>query len=104
MKPTSQNKIPRFACAVLFTAAALWSARASDYPTTVLSHNPLAYWRLDETAISPPLNVLTNQGTVGPAANGIMVRQATKGQAGVVGNSLHLNNGGSGIACLGKVD
>jgi len=57
-------------------------ATSADYPTTVSGFNPLGYWRLDETAVSPPLNVLTNQGSLGASGNGIVVRQVTKGQAG----------------------
>src|SRR5258708_40222137 len=90
--------------AFLLAAAAAWPVRA-DYPSTVLSHNPLAYWRLDETATSPALNVLTNKGSVGTAGNGIVVRGVTKGQPGEVGNSILLVNGGSGsIDCKAKVD
>ena len=104
MKPTSKTRLPRFACAVLFTAAAAWSARA-DFPSLVLSHNPIAYWQLNETApASPPLNTLTNYGSLGATGNGIAVRQVTKGQPGKVGNAISLYNGGSAIACYSKVD
>src|SRR5207245_8974388 len=85
---------------LLGSAVQTWA----DYQSSVQALNPIAYWRLDETAASPPLNLLTNKGSVGALGNGVVVRQVTKGQTGVVGNSILLNNGGSGIACLSKVD
>ena len=80
-------------------------ARAADYPTTVLGNNPLAYWRLDETAAAPALNKVANQGSVGSSAEGYIVMDVIKGQAGKVGNAIRLNNASSTISyCGSKVD
>jgi hypothetical protein len=102
MKP---RLIPICAGAVLFTAVSISPARA-DYSNVVASFNPIAYWRLNETTPpSPPLNLVTNHGSVGSAGNGVVVRQCTKGVAGKVGNSILLYNGGAGsIECDSKVD
>ena len=44
------------------------NASASDYSTTILQDNPLAYYRLADT---PPVDVATNSGSLGAAGNGI---------------------------------
>ena len=81
----------RFAAAALFTLSGVLSARGSDYPTTVLSFNPVAYYRLSES-VSPPLpNIITNYGSLGAAENafaysGLNVLQAQPGFPGL-GNS-----------------
>jgi len=80
-------------------------ATAADYPTTVSSFNPLGYWRLNETASSPALNSVANSSTLGAAANGYVVLDVTKGQPGIVGNSIRLNNVGNTVGhCGSKVD
>jgi hypothetical protein len=90
---------------VLFTAVAISPAHA-DYSNTVASFNPIAYWRLNETAPpSPPLNLVTNYGSAGSAGNGVVVRACTKGQPGEVGKSILIANSGAGSQdVLGKVD
>src|SRR5260370_5258448 len=104
MKHITPSYMYRFAHTVLFTVAAASMARA-DYPSLVQSHSPIAYWQLNETAASPPLNILTNYGSVGSTGNGGVVRQITKGQPGKVGNAIQLANGGAGNnACYSKMD
>jgi hypothetical protein len=88
--------------ATVLTGAALYSAAAADYPTTVQSYNPLAYWRLDDTAASPALNIVSNSGTLGRAGDGYVVEDVGKGEPGVVGNSIRLNNPGLTIGHLGS--
>src|SRR5882724_2217368 len=89
--------------AVLLASSARLAA--ADYQSTVLSHNPLAYWRLDETAPAPPLNKVANSGSLGSAGDGYAVLDVVKGQAGVVGNCIRLNNANSTIGhCGSKVD
>src|SRR6266576_1244337 len=100
MKTTARNCLA--AVSLILLCGAL--PALADYSNTVGSFNPVAYWRLNETAASPALNVVANSGSVGAAGNGYVVRQGTKGQPGVVGNSILLYNGGSGIACYSKVD
>ncbi len=55
--------------AALGAVLAVPCARA-DYPSTVSSHNPAAYWRLNETT-PVPTDVAINSGTVGAAGNGL---------------------------------
>jgi hypothetical protein len=93
--------ITRFACAVLFTATV---ARA-DYPSTVLSHNPVGYWRFDETASTPASFTLANSGTVGSAGDAHALLTVANGVTGKVGKALKLVNppvGGS--AATGHVE
>src|SRR6266850_3539640 len=89
------------------TTSAVWciAAQAADYPTTVLSHNPVGYWRFDETASSPPLNKLANSGSVGSIADGIAVADVGKGEPGRVGSCIRLNNPAFDAGhCSSKVD
>src|SRR6516225_2045391 len=48
------------------------SARA-DYSSTVLGLNPIVYFHLNETGGVVPADVITNKGTLGASANGIMI-------------------------------
>lgn len=79
--------------------------RSADYPTTVQSYNPLAYWRFNETAAAPAQNRVANSGTAGSIADGFVVLDANKGQPGIVGNSVRFNNPGGAVAyCGSKID
>ena len=79
----------------------------ADYASTVLNFVPLAYWRFNETAASPPLNKVANSGSVADA-DGYFVLDAILGQTGanaIVGNAVRLNNGGSALGyCGSKID
>src|SRR5262245_6711926 len=77
-------------------------ALASDYPTTVQSFNPLGYWRLDETATAPAVNKVSNLGSLGSTADGLVVLDVGKGQLGVVGNCIRLNNPGNTVGYAGS--
>jgi hypothetical protein len=91
---------------VLFAAVAVSPARA-DYSNTVASFNPIGYWRLNETAPpSPPLNVVTNYGSVGSNGNAVVVLNCTKGHTGAVGKSILFdgNAGAGSIDVSAKVD
>jgi len=57
----------------LLALATVLPARA-DYPSTVLFYNPAAYWRLNETT-PVPVDVATNSGSLGSAANGVYLGQ-----------------------------
>jgi len=104
MKLTFNKTIPRFAGAVLLTVAAIMPARA-DYPSTVQALGPVGYWRFDDTAASPPLNIITNATALGSIANGFCVATATKGAPGIIGTSVRFNNPGNNVAlCNDKID
>jgi hypothetical protein len=110
MKLTMPKTIARFASAALFAAAAVCTARAdSPYSTYILSNNPVGYWRFDETAASPPLNVITNAGLEGAAGTGYVVNNGatspTLGTNGLIGTSVFFSNpGGTVGACLSKIE
>lgn len=77
----------------------------ADYASSVLAKNPLAYWRLNETTASPPLNTVANSSPLGSIVTGYVVGTANKGQAGIVGNCIRFNNPGVVIGnCDSKVD
>lgn len=84
------TKLARFLCrtgtaAVLFGAALNLHA---DYASTVLGLSPIAYWRMNETTPGPQLDMATNSGTVGAAANGFYVGSASHPMPGaLVGSS-----------------
>src|SRR5438477_8632034 len=92
MKVKSLTSTCRFAATVLLTLSGVISVRASDYPTTVQSFNPVGYYRLSES-VSPPLpNIITNYGSLGAAENafaysGSDLLQAQPGFPGL-GNSV----------------
>ena len=91
MKAKCLTSTCRFAAAALLTLSGVLGVRASDYPTTVSSLNPVGYYRLSES-VSPPLpNIITNYGSLGAAENafaysGLNVLQAQPGFPGL-GNS-----------------
>ncbi len=80
-------------------ALALYSALPlrADYASDVLAQSPLAYWRFNETAVAPPLDSVTNSGSLGTTGDGYVVLDVLKGQAGVVGSSIRLNNAGGPV-------
>ena len=76
------------------------SARA-DYSNTVGSLNPLAYWRFNETALSPALNKVTNASTFGPTLDGAVVLNVGKGQSGIVGTAIRFTNNTADVGYAG---
>jgi hypothetical protein len=79
-------KLPllRVAGTVLLPALAVTAVHA-DYPTTVISQAPAAYYRLNETAPPPPLTITAaNSGSVGSAGNGEFRNGVERGATGVI--------------------
>jgi hypothetical protein len=74
----------RFAClATLALGLGGFTTPAqADYASTVATFNPVAYWRLNETASST--DDAFNTGTGGPALNGAYVNLPTKEQPGAL--------------------
>src|SRR5262245_34210536 len=72
--------------ATLLAGIASYSARA-DYQSTVLSQNPVAYWRLNETTPPPPPGPAVNSGTLGAVDNGVFTGSPPKGLTGALGGS-----------------
>jgi len=83
------------------TGGMLPEARA-DYAGTVSGFGPLAYWRFNGTNTSPALNVAANATVLGSVADGHVVLDAEKGQAGIVSNAVRFHNTGNVIAYSGS--
>src|SRR5215471_14868023 len=81
-----------FSSAALLLVLGTGRINGADYPTTVQSFNPVAYWRLSETTPVPRANTITNFGTLGAAANGFVVSNAVNGFPGIVGTCLQFTN------------
>jgi hypothetical protein len=82
----------RLATVLLSLTAA--TAALADYSSTVTSFNPLGYWRFNEPAASPPLNIMSNITALGSALNGYVISTTvTQGEAGIIGKSYHFVNG-----------
>lgn len=68
------------ACAALSTTR---PARA-DYSSTVMGFNPVAYYRLNETASVPAMDRATNRGTTGAAGTGYYINSPLHEQPGAL--------------------
>ena len=76
MKTTCRNSVLLSSAAVL-VALSTGRIAAADYPTTIQSFNPVAYYRLNETAAVPAANFTVNSGSLGAAGNGYIVADVT---------------------------
>lgn len=90
-------------------ALAAWASaahlQASDFPTLLQSHNPVGYWKFNESTASPALNRVVNAGSAGSAADGYVVLDVGKGETGKIGKSIRLVNTGNTVGhCGSKVD
>src|SRR5437870_6549816 len=88
--PLRHLMLPLAALVVLSTARSAWA----DYSSTVLSFNPVGYWRLSETVSPPPPNIVANSGSLGATADGYLNpgTDLVKGVPGVVGSSIAFTN------------
>src|ERR1041385_203361 len=66
-------------------------ALCADYPTTISSFNPLAYWRFNETAISPAAQTFADSSSVGTSI-GYAVGPVTNFVTGIVGRAVRFGN------------
>jgi hypothetical protein len=64
---------------------------AADYQSTILSHNPLAYWRFNETAASPAAQTIADSSSTGTSI-GYAAGPVTSGAPGRVGNGVRFGN------------
>src|SRR6266481_3235706 len=85
MNLPDRNVIKQYLCTSVLGVLALGAgltARA-DYPTTVLSDGPFAYFRLNETYTTLP-DLATNLGTIGTDGTGSYVGTVSQGVAGAL--------------------
>lgn len=95
MKTINLKTSTKLALALLACSAAL-TARG-DYPSTVISQNPVGYWRLGETTSPPPTQLATNIGLAAPNFNGTYVADSPRGLPGPLagGNGKSISFDGS---------
>jgi hypothetical protein len=96
----------------ILTAMALSAGLSAwaDYSNTVMSFNPVGYWRMSETTPVPLPDVATNRGTLGQTATGYYLGGATHpgGMGALVGDPTSTganfpNPGGSGGTALVRI-
>jgi hypothetical protein len=112
MKPTSSRRnLRRWIPGILGTATLLGLATlpivARDYPSTILSQQPVGYWRLEENE-QPTVNSFSaaNLGSLGSAENGTYTDSVTRGQPGAFpggGNSALFSNPDFSVTYYGPV-
>jgi hypothetical protein len=83
------------------------SSVAADYPTTVSSFNPVAYWQLNGTTPVPLPDVATNSGALGALAQGTYIQGVVHPVPGIPGagadtamNLTNLNIPSGGLSKL----
>lgn len=109
MKRTPPDLRPWLAGLVLAAVSAASPAQA-DYPAALTALDPVAYWPLNETVPSPALNTVATLTPLGAAGTGYFVKSldqidASKGEPGIVGNSVRFYNAGNVIGYSGsKID
>ncbi len=81
---------------VALAAVAASPLFAVDYPTTVLSQNPVGYWRLNETLTPSPAAPAANAGSLGSAAAGTYMNFPVRGLPGPFTGSTAVGLDGSG--------
>lgn len=112
MKPTSPRRHLRRWIPGILGMATLFGLVSSDltardYPSTILSQQPVGYWRLEES-IQPTPNSFTavNLGSLGSAANGTYSESVVRGQAGAFpagGTSAYFSNPPLSTAYQGQI-
>ncbi len=78
---------------------------ALNYSDTVLSFNPVGYWRLSESVQPPAANIITNYGSLGAVANGFPFPYGIDDpnyvlalqQPGLIGTCITLTNAAGSI-------
>src|SRR5437667_1436481 len=103
MKPNLvKNYVSSLAATILAFPAG--QTVGADYSSTVLSFNPVAYWRLSETTPVPAANIAKNVGSLGDLGNGYVVLDVTNAEPGIVGTSFRFTNPSDIGYCGSKVE
>ncbi|HEY3862404.1 MAG TPA: LamG-like jellyroll fold domain-containing protein [Verrucomicrobiae bacterium] len=104
MNKLTYGKMGRFLTGAFLAGAFAALPAHAQYSSLLEAQSPLDYWRLNETAPSPAVQIFTNLGSTGFSGNGYGIHAQT-GQAGIVGSSLYLTNTGQNIGfCYSHVD
>src|SRR5205814_5949651 len=77
---------------VLGAALLAQVAICADYPTTISSFSPLAYWRFNETATSPAAQAFADSSSIGTSI-GYAAGPVTNFVPGIVGHAVRFGNG-----------
>src|SRR5688572_21671175 len=86
MKFTRQ-KIKSGVIATVILGCFISGATGADYSSTVLSQNPVGYWRLNETAQPVVARPPANSGSLGTAADGQYLLNPKRGEPGALAGS-----------------
>jgi hypothetical protein len=90
--------------AILFGALGALPVLA-QFDTIISSQSPLDWWKFDETQASPPINLVSNSGSLGAPGTGYVVGTVTLGVPGIVGNAaLFINTGQNVGNCTARID
>src|SRR6185369_8198510 len=87
--------------AVALTLLAIGAGQtiAADYQSTVMSFNPVGYWRLGESTPVPGVpDVANNAGSLGGLGRGYPGPALIKAEAGIVGTAFRFSNPAAGAA------
>jgi hypothetical protein len=108
MKISSTRKLTSLAGTILVTIVSVCSARA-DYISTLQGLGPVGWWRLKDSTAAAPLFIVTNEGSLGSAANGYVVQTTSDtplpGQPGLIANSVRFSNPSNTVGlCDSKIE
>ncbi len=90
--------------AILFGALGALPVWA-QFDTIISSQAPIDWWKFDETIASPPINLVSNLGTLGSVGTGYVVGGVELGAPGIVGNAAFFTNVGQAVGnCSARID
>ncbi len=72
------------------------------YANSILALRPLVYWRLNETNLPPPADLVTNAGSLASAGTGFGLAGVIQGEPGIVGASFRFSNPGLMVGLFGS--
>ena len=87
MKYPSGRFIRSSAIGMVLLAWCAGRAAGADLPATVLSQQPVGYWRLSETTQPPAPSPAVNSGSLGKVADGQFLFGPKRGEPGALGGS-----------------
>jgi Concanavalin A-like lectin/glucanases superfamily len=103
---------PALAGAILFGALGALPV-LGQFDTIISGQSPLDWWKFDETQASPPINMVSNLGSLGAAGTGYLVGTVGLGAPGIgiqashtlVGTAAIFTNSGQNVGnCTARID